>query len=227
MDKKLAATYILREVLSLVGTGMALFWSAGRLDWWSAWATLGVLAGWLLFTGIVVFRYNPGLLVERLERRKGEKAWDVAIVSLMGLVTLIRYILAGLDQRFSWTGGFPLPVQITALILCALGYALFIWATASNAFFSRIVRIQTEREHAVVKGGPYQWVRHPAYAGVILYELAVSFLLASWWSLIPSGISAIMLLLRTALEDRTLQEELAGYGEYAQKVRYRLIPGIW
>ena len=227
MDKKLVARYIFREILSLVGTGVALFWAAGRLDWWQAWATLGVLTGWLLFTGIVVFHYNPELVVERLERRKREKTWDVAIVSLMGLVTLVRYILAGLDQRYGWTGGFPLPVEIAALILCAAGYALFVWATASNAFFSRLLRIQSERNHTVVTGGPYRWVRHPAYTGTIVYELAVSFLLASWWSLIPSGVGAVMMLVRTALEDRTLQEELDGYKEYAAKVKYRLLPGIW
>jgi protein-S-isoprenylcysteine O-methyltransferase Ste14 len=98
---------------------------------------------------------------------------------------------------------------------------------ASNAFFSQVVRIQSERGHAVATGGPYHYVRHPAYIGAILYELAVPVLLASWWALIPSALGAILLILRTALEDRTLQAELTGYVDYARQVRHRLVSGIW
>jgi protein-S-isoprenylcysteine O-methyltransferase Ste14 len=140
---------------------------------------------------------------------------------------LARYIVAGLDQRYGWTGSFPLAAQIVALAVCALGYALVVWATAANAFFSQIVRIQSECGHAVVTGGPYRYVRHPAYVGAILYELAAPVLLASWWALIPSGLNAILLVLRTALEDRTLQTGLTGYADYARQVRHRLLPGIW
>jgi len=220
--------YATREVLSLVGMGVALFCSAGRLDWWPAWAALAVMAVWTAATAFIVLYYNPDLLAERLGPRQGEKRWDAAIVPLMGLITLVRYILAGLDQRYGWTGGLPAAVQLVALALCALGYdVLFVWATAANSFFSRIVRIQTERGHAVATGGPYRIVRHPAYAGAILYELAVSFLLASWPALIASVLSVLLLILRTALEDRTLQADLAGYADYARRVRYRLLPGIW
>jgi protein-S-isoprenylcysteine O-methyltransferase Ste14 len=139
----------------------------------------------------------------------------------------VRYIVAGLDQRYGWTSGFPLAAQIMALILCVLGYALFVWATASNTFFSQIVRIQFERGHSVATSGPYRYVRHPAYVGAILFELAVPILLASWWACIASGLNVLLLILRTALEDRTLQVELAGYVDYARQVRYRLLPGIW
>ena len=148
-------------------------------------------------------------------------------MSLLGLTQLARYIIAGIDQRFGWTGGFPLAAQIPALIVCVLGYALVVWATASNAFFSQIVRINYERGHTVATGGPYRYVRHPAYLGAILYELAVPVLLASWWALIPSGLNVILLILRTALEDNTLQGELTGYVDYAREVRHRLLPGIW
>jgi protein-S-isoprenylcysteine O-methyltransferase Ste14 len=136
-------------------------------------------------------------------------------------------IVAGLDQRYGWTDGLPLVVQITALTLCVLGYALVVWATASNSFFSQIVRKQSERGHAVVTGGPYHYVRHPAYAGAILYELAVPVLLGSWWALVVSGLGVVLLVLRTALEDHTLQAELMGYVDYARQVRYHLLPGIW
>jgi protein-S-isoprenylcysteine O-methyltransferase Ste14 len=220
--------YATREILSLVGMGVALFWAAGRLDWWPAWASLAVMAFWTAAIAFITLRTNPTLLAERLARRTGDKSWDAAIVSLMGLVTLVRYILAGLDQRYGWTGGIPVAAQLIALALCVLGNdILFVWAAAANTFFSRITRIQSERGHAVVTGGPYRCVRHPAYAGTILYELAVPVLLASWPALIASGLSAGLLILRTALEDRTLQAELAGYADYARRVRYRLLPGIW
>jgi len=121
----------------------------------------------------------------------------------------------------------PLAAEIAALAVCALGYALFVWATASNTFFSQIVRIQSERGHTVVTGGPNRHLRHPAYAGAIPYELAAPILLASWWALIAGGLGALLLIVRTALEDRTLQAELPGYREYARRVRVRLLPGVW
>lgn len=227
MNTKLIARYILSEILSIAGMGVALFWSAGRIDWWPAWGALAVMLVWITGMGIIIFRFNPGLLAERLGPRKGAKPWDTAIVSSVGLVQLVRYIVAGLDQRYNWTGGFPVAAQIVALAVCFLGYALFVWATASNTFFTKVVRIQSERGHAVATGGPYRYVRHPAYIGAILYELTVSILLASWWAIIPSGLCAILFVLRTALEDRTLQTELAGYVDYTRQVRYRLVPGIW
>ncbi|MGA9351161.1 MAG: isoprenylcysteine carboxylmethyltransferase family protein [Anaerolineae bacterium] len=227
MDTKLIARYTIREIMGIVVMGVALFWSAGRIDWWPAWASIAVMLAWIMATAIVIFRFNPDLLAERLGPRKGAKPWDTAIMSILGLTQLVRYIVAGLDQRYGWTGGLPLTAQIAALTVCVLGYALVVWATASNTFFSQIVRIQFERGHAVVTGGPYHYVRHPAYIGAILYELAVPVLLASWWALIASGLNAILLILRTALEDRTLQAELTGYADYARQVRHRLLPGIW
>lgn len=227
MDTKLIVRFAIRETMGILLMGVALFWSAGRIDWWPAWALLAVMLVWVSATAVVILRFNPDLLAERLGPRKGGKRWDTAIMSIVGLSGLARLIVAGLDQRYGWTGDFPLTAQIVALILCASGYALVVWATASNAFFSQIVRIQTERDHAVARGGPYQYVRHPAYIGTILYELAVPVLLASWWALIPGGLNVILFVLRTALEDRDLQAELTGYADYAHEVRYRLLPGIW
>ena len=227
MDTKLIARYAMREFMGLVSMGAALFWAAGRLDWWQAWASLAVMALWIAATAFVILRFNPALLAERLGPRKGARSWDVAIMSMLGLTQLVRYIVAGLDQRFSWTDSFSLTAQIAALIVCALGYVLVVWATASNAFFSQIVRLQPERGQMVVTGGPYHYVRHPAYFGAILYELAVPILLSSWWALLVSLLNVILLILRTALEDRTLQAGLTGYAGYARQVRYRLLPGIW
>jgi len=227
MDTRLLVRYAIRETLGLVVMGAALFWPAGRLDWWPAWAALGVMAAWIISTAVIILRTNPGLLAERLGPRTGAKRWDTLIMSMLGITQLVRYIVAGLDQRYGWTGGFPPVTQIAALGVCAVGYGLVTWATASNRFFSQIVRIQAEREHAVEEGGPYHYLRHPGYLGAILFELAVPVLLASWWALIAGGVGAALLVLRTALEDRTLRAELGGYAEYARQVRFRLLPGIW
>jgi protein-S-isoprenylcysteine O-methyltransferase Ste14 len=227
MEARLIARYAVRETMGLVVMAVALFWSAGRIEWWPAWAVLAVMAAWIVATAAVILRFNPFLLAERLGPRRGVKHWDTAIMSILGLTQLARYIVAGLDERYGWTGGFPLGAQLTALIICILGYALVVWATASNAYFSQIVRIQKDRGQTVVTGGPYHYVRHPAYLGAILYELAVSVVLASWWAFVASGLGVILLIVRTMLEDRTLQVELMGYAEYARRVRHRLVSGVW
>ncbi len=226
-NSKTITLYFLDQVLSLLGAGVALFWSAGRIDWWPAWAVISIWAAWFIATDFVLLRTNPNLMAERLSPPKDAKGWDRFIVSLLRLTQLARYILAGLDQRFGWTGGFPLAAQLTGLVVCVLGHALFGWAMVSNTFFSQVVRIQSERDHAVVTTGPYRFLRHPSYLGGSLFDLGIGVLLGSWWAILAGGVCAILLVLRTALEDRTLQSELPGYQEYARRVRYRLIPGVW
>jgi protein-S-isoprenylcysteine O-methyltransferase Ste14 len=227
MKTKLVILYILDQILGIVGMGVALFWSAGRIDWWPAWAAIAVWLACFTAMDIIILRFNPDLMAERLVPPKGAKTWDKAILSILRLTQLVRYILAGLDQRYGWTGGFPLAAQIAALMVCVLSYTLLIWAMASNTFFSQIVRIQSDRGHTVATVGPYRYVRHPAYVGMIMFELAMPTLLASWWAIIAGGLCAILLILRTALEDHTLLAELTGYTDYARQVRYRLLPGIW
>lgn len=227
MNKKLVALYFLGQILSIASACVVLFWSAGRIDWWPAWAVIAVWLVWFTAMDIIILRFNPDLMAERLTPPKGAKIWDNAILSIIRLIELARYILAGLDQRYGWTGDFPLAAQVVAWIVCVLSTALFVWALASNTFFSQVVRIQSERGHAVATGGPYRYVRHPSYVSMILFELAISTLLASWWAIIAGGLCAILLILRTILEDRTLQTELTGYVDYTRRVRYRLLPGIW
>jgi protein-S-isoprenylcysteine O-methyltransferase Ste14 len=227
MDKKILAKYILDGVLALVGGGILLFWPAGRIDWWPAWGVLGVNAFMMAAMGVIIFRLYPDLAAERLSPPKGAKTWDLAINSGIRSIQLARYIVAGLDQRNGWTGGFPAGIQIAALAISFLGYSIIPWAAANNKFFSQIVRIQSDRGHSVAASGPYQFVRHPSYLGMIAFELAIPVMLASWWSLLISVANVFLIILRTALEDRTLQAELPGYADYAQRVRYRLLPGIW
>jgi protein-S-isoprenylcysteine O-methyltransferase Ste14 len=227
MNTKLIVIHFLYDLLSIFGMGVALFWSAGRLDWWAAWAAIAVMLVCIPGIDIVIIRFQPDLLIERMYPPKGAIAWDRAILSFIRLTQLARYILAGLDQRYGWTGGFPLAAQVVAIPVCVLGYALLGWALASNNFFSQIVRIQSDRGHAVMTGGPYRYVRHPGYAGMIVFEVAMSILVDSWWAFVAGGLCALLWLLRTALEDRVLQAELDGYVGYAHGVRYRLLPGIW
>lgn len=227
METKLIIRYIVNQVLGIVAMAVALFWSAGRIDWWPAWAAIGVWLACFMLEDIILLRFNPGLLAERLSPPEGAKAWDKVITSILRLMELARYILAGLDIRYGWTGGFPLVAQIAALLGCFLGYSLFVTAMASNTFFSQIVRIQIDRGHAVATNGPYRYVRHPGYAGMILFELGISTLLASWWAIAAGGLCAILLIIRTALEDHSLQVDLAGYMDYTSQVRYRLLPYFW
>jgi protein-S-isoprenylcysteine O-methyltransferase Ste14 len=135
--------------------------------------------------------------------------------------------VAGLDHRFVWSPVFPLWLIVLGFILTSLGYAFGVWAFVENRFFSSVVRIQTDRGHVVCDSGPYRLVRHPGYAGTILALLGIVLALGSVWTLIPAAVALIIAVVRTALEDQTLQEELPGYRDYARRVRYRLIPGIY
>ncbi|MBN1312966.1 MAG: isoprenylcysteine carboxylmethyltransferase family protein [Anaerolineae bacterium] len=219
--------FLVRETMGLVITGAALFISAGRLDWLEGWAVISVMAAWVTGMAYILIVRSPELLAERLGPRKGTKSWDTVIMSIVGLLTLAKLVVAGLDERWGWSSGITPPAQITALVLVALGYGLVVWATAANAYFSLNVRIQEERRHTVATGGPYRFVRHPAYVGSILYELFTPVLLGSWWALALGGTSALLFIVRTALEDRALHKELSGYEEYARQTRYRLLPGVW
>ncbi len=217
--------------MGVVMVAVILFASAWRLDWAMGWALVGVYAAWVGANAVLLIPTSPDLLIERVTRAKDAKAWDTALLGVVGLVTLAKYILAGLDVRRGWTArawpGMPLALQIVALVVAALGYALGTWAMTANAFFSKVVRIQEDRQHAVATGGPYRCVRHPGYSGTIAFELATPFMLGSLWALIPGVLVVLLTIVRTALEDRTLQEELEGYPAYARRVRYRLLPGVW
>jgi protein-S-isoprenylcysteine O-methyltransferase Ste14 len=219
--------FAVRETLGVIMLALALLWSGGDLSWWPAWALIVVTAAWVIATAVVIIRHHPELMAERLGPRPGAKSWDTALMSLHGLLQLGVLILAGLDHRYSWTGGFPPGAQVAALLLCLLGYSMVVWATAVNTFFSQIVRVQTERDHHVITGGPYRYVRHPAYTGGFLTQICTPILLASWWALLIGIVDAALMILRTYLEDRTLQAQLPGYPEYAQKVRKLLFPYLW
>ncbi len=219
--------WLVRETLGVVLVGVVLFLAAGTTDWPMGWALVGVTLVWVCANAMVLVPRRSELIAERVGPRKGAKTWDTAIMSVVGIATLGRLIVAGLDMRFGWTAGITFPMQAIALVVAVLGYAFGAWAIAVNAYFSQIVRIQEERGHTVVTDGPYQFVRHPGYVGVILFELAVPVMLGSLWALAVGGLIALLIVIRTALEDGTLQAELEGYPDYARRVKYRLLPAVW
>jgi protein-S-isoprenylcysteine O-methyltransferase Ste14 len=218
---------VLREAMGVVIVALTLFLPAGRLDWAMGWALVGLYALWVAATALVLIPNNPELYLERATRREGGKTWDTVILSIIGLTTMAKHVVAGLDVRFGWTVPLPLALQLAAMGVAALGYALMTWALAVNAFFSKVVRIQEDRGQRVVTRGPYRLVRHPGYVGTIAFELATPIMLGSLWALIPGVLGASLTVVRTVLEDRTLQQELDGYQEYARHVPHRLLPGVW
>jgi protein-S-isoprenylcysteine O-methyltransferase Ste14 len=213
-------------VFSVAITSLCLFASAGRLDWWNAWVLLGFNFAASATTMVLLWR-NTELLAERSNVKAG-KNWDKAIagiVVLLGPVT--TWITAGLDTRFHWSDGMPLWTFMTGAGVAVFAAALIAWAMRSNRFFSSVVRIQKDRGHVVVTAGPYRFVRHPGYTGIAAFTLATPLILGSRWAFAPAVFAAAVSVLRTALEDRTLHNELDGYAEYARRVKYKLVPMIW
>lgn len=193
-----------------------------------AWVYLGLHAGTSGLLLALLARTDPALLAERMRIGPGAKRWDVALVSLMAVVGPAGTLAtAGLDARFGWTGPMAWPATLAALVVMTAGIALIAWAMLRNPFFSSVVRIQGERGHRVVSAGPYRYVRHPGYSGAALVFAAMPIVLGSHWALLPAAATICVTVVRTALEDRTLHRELAGYAAYAGRVRYRLLPGIW
>jgi protein-S-isoprenylcysteine O-methyltransferase Ste14 len=217
----------LQIAIQMLLTAAILFIASGRLDWWMAWVYLGIYAVGVSVNAAILMHINPELIAERAEAREFAKRWDRILATLWGLLSLVALLIAGLDMRFGWSPEISPAVQVAGLVLVVLGFSFSSWAMVSNAFFSGPVRIQEERGHVVCSSGPYRIVRHPGYVGWILSGITMPVMLGSLWAVIPAALAALFLVVRTSLEDEFLQEELEGYEEYAQVVRYRLVPGLW
>lgn len=216
---------LIHLVISLI-----LLVCAGDISWWQGWgfSVLLFLAG--IGGRILAEKQHPGILLERvnMEKAKNAKPWDKVLAPLMAIsLSFPLVIVAGLDHRYGWTPTLPTWITILGLILIALGYAFSAWALIENRFFSSTVRIQTDRGHTVCDSGPYAIVRHPGYAGSMLAVIGIIMGLESLWTLIPAVAAFVIAVIRTSLEDKTLHEELAGYRDYARRVRYRMFPGIY
>lgn len=218
---------MMRETMGLLMMAVLLIVCAGRADWVMGWALVIITALWIAGTALATLPRNPELLAERMGPRKGSKTWDTVIISLFGTIKIVEYVVAGLDVRYGWSAGFPVALQVVALVLTVLSYALIIRSIKENAFFALTVRIQTERGHTVISSGPYRFVRHPGYVGAILSEVGIPAMLGSWFALALGVVVAVLFVVRTVLEDRALILELPGYRAYTEQVRYRLVPGVW
>jgi protein-S-isoprenylcysteine O-methyltransferase Ste14 len=219
--------WVLRVGLFVAILAASLFLSAGQLDWGMGWVYVGVLVANQLLTALSLIPGSPELLVER-GRSEGPRDLDRVLAGVMALYgPVVTLIVAGLDRRSGWSPAMPLALPLVALAVAVLGGLLTIWAMASNRFFYGTLRVEPDRGHTVASTGPYRALRHPGYAGAILFQLATPVLLGSLWALIPAGLTATAIVVRTALEDRALHDRLDGYRDYAARVRYRLLPGVW
>lgn len=217
--------WIFKSIVYTAIFGFALFTTSGDLRWVWGWLYLAI---YIINQIVLTVILPPDLLSERSKPQEGSKGWDIVLASAAALLApIVVYIVAGFDRGNGWSGSFSPLLQTVALIAMVGGIALSDWAMAANRFFSGVIRIQEDRGHSVQTGGPYRFVRHPGYVGGILHHIAAPLMLGSWWALIPGGIGALLFVIRTALEDQTLQDELTGYREYARQTRFRLIPGIW
>lgn len=207
-----------------------LFISAGTLNWPMGWVYVVITLVMTAGSRLLLLRINPDLVAERAAyaEKQDAKPWDRVLMPFVAIYgPLAMLVVAGLNRRFGWQPELPPWLQITAAFLLVLASAFGTWAMLINRFFSGVVRIQHDRGHTVVSTGPYRWMRHPGYASGVLGHLVMPLMLGSAWAVIPGVITAGLTVLRTSLEDRTLQAELPGYTEYAQRTRYRLLPGIW
>ncbi|MBN2531504.1 MAG: isoprenylcysteine carboxylmethyltransferase family protein [Spirochaetales bacterium] len=229
-EKKITPKAIIGFMGHLFLHPFVLFVNARTVDWPVAWILFGLFIPVVVGTRILVYKKNPDLIEERASYKDSGnvKSWDKILVPLAAFIfPVIIFFIAGQDKYFHWTNSIPLWAQIAAIIIAFLGLLISSWAMLENRFFSTMVRIQNDRGHTVCDSGPYKMTRHPGYTGGILYYLMTPLVLDSLWAFIPAGLATAFIIIRTAMEDKTLRLELAGYEEYTRKTRYRLLPGIW
>ena len=223
------ASRLIIQIAIFVTLGLLLFLSAGTLRWPAAWVLLAEMGGTGIAFGLWLGRHDPALLAERLSAcfQSSQKSWDKVFVATLLVLWSSWFVLMGLDAvRFRWSH-VPVWVQAIGAILIALNAYIAYRTLRENTFAAPVVKIQTERGHRVVRTGPYAYVRHPMYAGNLLFFIGAPLLLGSWYGLAAAPLMVAMLAMRAVLEERTLASELPGYRDYAAHVRYRLVRGIW
>ncbi|MFL7893596.1 MAG: methyltransferase family protein [Anaerolineales bacterium] len=198
-------------------------------DWWEAWvyAIISILT--FAISRMLAAHRHPDIVAERARflQHENTQTWDQKLTPLLGLVGILVMVVCGLDELLGWSPIFSLALKMIALVIILAGHVLGTYALMENRYFSGTVRLQADRDQQVVLSGPYQWIRHPGYAGALLADMAIPIFLDSIWAYLPTSLLIALFILRTALEDRFLQDELAGYRDYTKRVRYRLIPGVW
>jgi protein-S-isoprenylcysteine O-methyltransferase Ste14 len=222
------AKLLLQNTIYVVALGALLFASAGTLDWPAAWVFLAVSAILGPACGLWLAKTDPALLAERMRPtfQADQPAADKKFMLTFVLVMLIWLVAIGLDRR-AHASGVPLVLQALGLALYLLSTAFIMWVFRENSFAAPVVKVQAARRHHVISSGPYAFVRHPMYSGIMLFFVGVPLLLGSWWGVAIAPVFAILFAIRARIEERALVEGLPDYADYAARVRYRLVPGLW
>ena len=227
-EKGLTAKLTARFVLGLVTLGGILFGTAGTFDWPEAWIYIVIQFGWAAALTVYLWSHDPDLLKDRLKfAKKSAKGWD-KILTFVSMPFYMAYmVIPGFDAvRYQWSR-VPVGIKAVCFLVVIASLPWIVWIMKENTFLSRFVEIQEERGHKVITTGPYKFVRHPMYIGAAILLLALPVALGSLYAIIPAAVTVIFTIIRTFLEDKTLHRELEGYAEYAQRTKYRLLPGIW
>lgn len=228
MTKTRSSSHLLRAAILRMGLGLPLIallliWPSGKWDYWQGWMYIGTLFIPMFFVLGYLFKNDPALLERRLHLREKEAA-QRKIIGASFVYFIVLFVLPGLDVRFGWSNVPPL-VSIAADVLVFAGYMVFVWVMLVNSFLSRVVEVAAEQK--VITSGPYAIVRHPMYFGLILMFVATPLALGSYWTLPLAVLIVPLLAARIRNEEQVLLRELPGYPEYTQKVKYRLLPGVW
>jgi protein-S-isoprenylcysteine O-methyltransferase Ste14 len=208
---------------------VTLFLPAGTLAWPAAWVFLVLFFGFTMALSLWLLRFNPDLLAERMTGigKPDQKTWDKVLLAITAVAFFAWLALMGLDAvRFHWSQ-VPLWLRVLGALLVLCSFYLFFVTFRENPYLSPAVRIQTDRAQTVVSTGPYRYVRHPMYAGFVLFALSTALMLGSWYGVLGALLLVGIVARRAVLEERVLREELEGYGIYMTRVRYRLVPYVW
>lgn len=202
------------------------FLSSGRWDWTRGWVALGLFVLMIAVNLKLIRAKNPGLLAERWKKRENTKTYDKVIGFIFTATLMAVPVVAGLDVRFGWSSLAAWTAWAGAALFM-IGDVPIAGSAMANRHLETTVRIQSDRGHTVITTGPYRFVRHPMYAGIIVQQVGFAAVLGSAWAYVPVALVALTLVVRTALEDRTLRAELPGYTDYARRTRFRLVPFVW
>jgi protein-S-isoprenylcysteine O-methyltransferase Ste14 len=222
------AKLLLQNTFFVVAMGAVLFASAGTLHWSGAWAFLATSAVLGPACGLWLARTDPALLAERLRltARDEQPAADKKFMLVFAATALIWFVAMGLDRRMQ-ASDVPLALQVLGLAMYLLSTGFIMWVFRVNSFAAPVIKVQAARHHHVISSGPYAWVRHPMYSGVMLFFFGAPLLMGSWWGVLLAPLFAVLFAVRARIEERALVAGLPGYADYVARVRYRLVPGVW
>jgi protein-S-isoprenylcysteine O-methyltransferase Ste14 len=225
---RMIAKLLLQNLIWIAAMGALLFVPAGTLHWPAAWVFLATIALSGMAGGLWLARVDPALLAERMRptMQRDQPAADKKFMLVFGLTALAWLVAIGLDARYR-ASDVPVALQALGWLMLVFSSAFIMWVMRENSFAAPVIKLQTERGHRVVSTGPYAWVRHPMYSGTVLFFAGAPLLLGSWWGLAMSPLFVLLFAVRSGIEERALRDGLPGYADYAARVRYRLVPGLW